>query len=230
MNTRATLHNAVIVQAPQPGLRATPGQFFLAIPPTFDPFLPRPAYPFRLRDDFVESLIVSREVGGWVQRGGLVLRGAYGKGFSLASTPSRALVLAADAAAGALLVPLLDSLVRREAEVAMLCGPDPMKESWLPPEVEYHIVEDLLASASPLWGWADGVFACGPIDFYDLLLADIKNTRLHLDNGWAQILVQLPMPCGIGLCYACAFKTRGGVMLNCRDGPVFDLADWVSGG
>ncbi len=231
MNTGAGLTNAVIVQAPRTDLRATPGQYFLVVPPTFDPYLPRAVYPFRLRGEFVESLIVPREVEAWMQQGVLKIRGAYGKGFSLVPNGPHVLVLAADAAAGAHLIPLLDSLIKRECEVAALSGPEAMEESWLPPEVEYHIVEDVLAAASDLLNWADAMFACGPANFYDMLQTSVKNTRLHLEPGWAQILMhEIPTPCGTGICYACAFKLRRGVVLNCQDGPVFDLADWVSEG
>ncbi len=229
MISRAVPSNLAILQARTSDLRATPGQFFLAVPPTFDPYLPRAVFPFSLRGEIVESLIAPLQVEAWARQGWFKLRGAFGRGFVLPASSRRALVLAANAAAGAHLIPVLDALVRRDCEVAALCGPDALDERWLPPEVEYRIVDDVIAASSPMWSWADAVFACGSPSFYDLLLAHVLDLRQQLESGRAQILLrELAMPCGTGVCYACALKTRRGVVLNCHDGPVFDLADWVS--
>ncbi len=229
MIPRIELAEAKITAAPRPDLRAAPGQFFLAIPSTLDPYLPRVVFPFRLRGELVESLILPTEVEAWSRGGEIELRGAYGKGFELPSHVVRALILAEDALAGAQLLALVETLVARECEVAVLSGPNEVIERWLPPEVEYHAAEDVLAAASELWAWADIVYACGSMPFYDRLRRSAANVRLKLESGWAQILVRdLPMPCGTGLCYVCAFKTTRGVVLNCQDGPVFDLAEWIA--
>ncbi len=229
MIPRVELAEAKIVAAPRPDLRAAPGQFFLAIPPTFDPYLPRVVFPFRLRGEFVESLILPTEVEAWSRGREIELRGAYGKGFELPSRVVRALILAEGALAGAQLLALAETLVARECEVAMLCGPNEVIERWLPPEVEYHASADVLATESELWPWADVVYACGPMPFYDRLRRSAASARLKLEPGWAQLLARdVPMPCGIGLCYVCAFKTTRGVVLNCQDGPVIDLADWIA--
>jgi Iron-sulfur cluster binding domain of dihydroorotate dehydrogenase B len=213
---------------PRPDLRAAPGQFYLAIPPTFDPYLPRPIFPFRLRGEFVESFILPRQVAAWRIEGLEKLRGPYGKSFELPPRSRRALVLAHDVSAGAQLLALIDALVTRDCEVAALCVPNEWMERWLPPEVEYRAVDDVPAAAGELWNWADAVYACGSMTCYDQLYRAARRTRLTLERGWAQILLRdLPMPCGTGLCYACALKTARGVMLNCQDGPVFDLADWI---
>jgi hypothetical protein len=114
--------------------------------------------------------------------------------------------------------------------VALLC-PDPaLPESWLPPEVELRFTSDLVQEAASLRGWTEVLFASGTGEFYDGLQLAIRDLTGRLESGWAQILFrELAMPCGVGLCYACAFKTRGGVALNCQLGPVLDLADWVVG-
>ncbi len=228
MISLATLSDAVIIQAPRADLRAAPGQFFLAIPPSFEPYLPRVVFPFRRRGEFTESLILPREVQVWARAGELNLRGPYGQGFNLPSSAQRALVLAQDALAGAQLVGLVEALVARECEVAVVCGPNERMERWLPPEVEYRATEDVLGAAAELWDWADAVYACGSIPFYDQLRIAVRYARLKFEGGWAQILLRdLPMPCGTGVCYACALKTARGVVLNCREGPVFDLVDWI---
>jgi dihydroorotate dehydrogenase B-like protein len=228
MIARAIHSNLTFIDSPRADLSANPGQFFLIVPPSFDPYLPQVVFPFRIRGGLVESFIVPIAAQAWAQQGGLKIRGAYGNGFTLPAKSSRTLVLANSAAAGGLLVPLIDSLLARDCEVAALCKPDALLESWLPPEVEFHVGDDILAAASHLWSWADAVYASGESDFYDQMLTAAKNERLRLKSGWGQILLyDLATPCGIGVCYLCALKTRRGPVLNCRDGPVYDLADWV---
>ncbi len=226
---RAELTEPRIVDAPRPDLRAVPGQFFLAVPPTFDPFLPRVVFPIRLRGEWVESLIVPPEVEGWTHDHDLDLRGAYGKGFALPAQGGRALILAQDVLAGAPLLAVIAALVARESEVAVLCGPNEWMEHRLPPEVEYRTAEDVLSAAGDLWNWSDRVYASGTMAFYDRLLNAATRARLKLERGWAQLLLRdLPMPCGVGACYLCALRTARGIRLNCQDGPVIDLADWIA--
>jgi hypothetical protein len=218
-----------IIENSTPDLHATPGQFCLAVPPTFDPYLPQVLFPFRIRNGTVSSFIAPRQVQAWWAQGSLKIRGAYGKGFTLAGHEHRALVLATNAASGALLIPLVDSLVARNCEVVVLGGPDAMRENWLPPEVEFHVVDDIIAASSDLWAWTDAVYASGHSSFYARLSALVKQVRLRLESGWAQVLLHdLAMPCGTGVCYLCTLRMRRGLVLNCRDGPVHDLADWTA--
>lgn len=231
MDSRTDRPNFAIIESPLAHLCATPGQFFLAVPPTFDPYLPQVVFPFRMQGEFVGSFFGPAVVEAWARNGNLKIRGAYGKGFVLPAHGRHALVLATSPEGGGPLIPLLDSLVARECEVTVLCRPGALSERWLPPEVELHIEGDVLAAASNLWDWADSVYASGESDFYDHLLASISSRRLRLEPGWGQVLVHdLAMPCGIGVCYLCAFRTRSGLVLNCREGPVYDLANWVAEG
>ncbi len=218
-----------ILPAPRADLRAVPGQFFLAVPSDLEPYLPRVVFPFRMREGAVESLILPSEARAWPSAGALELRGPYGHGFVPPSHNTRALVLTQDLLDGAHLIALVEALIAHECEVAVLGAPNQWMERWLPPEVEYRASRDLLHAAAELWDWADNVYACGERSFYGHLRAAAQQARLKFERGWAQILVRdLPMPCGIGICYVCACKTARGVVLNCRDGPVMDLADWIS--
>jgi len=46
--------------------------------------------------------------------------------------------------------------------------------------------------------------------------------------GEAQVLVVTPMPCGgLAECGVCAFTTRRGWKMACKDGPVFDLSELI---
>jgi Iron-sulfur cluster binding domain of dihydroorotate dehydrogenase B len=216
-----------IIEIVKTELHAIPGQFFLAVPQGFDPSLPLLLFPFRMSGESVGSVVTLHESSTRLEDE-LVFRGPYGRGFVLEANTKQALILAANAASGALLVPLIGFLVAHNCEVTVLCGGDPMPESWLPPEVEYRVVDDVLSAGSGLWSWADAVYACGPSNLYDQLRILVKSDRSTLARGWAQVLMyDLAMPCGIGVCYLCAFRKRNGLAMNCREGPVHDLSDWM---
>jgi dihydroorotate dehydrogenase electron transfer subunit len=68
--------------------------------------------------------------------------------------------------------------------------------------------------------WADQVFICGPLPMYRTL---VKET--HLLKKPAQVSLEVRMGCGLGFCYACTIKTKGGLKQVCKDGPVFDIRD-----
>jgi dihydroorotate dehydrogenase electron transfer subunit len=40
-----------------------------------------------------------------------------------------------------------------------------------------------------------------------------------------QVLLEERMGCGTSICYGCAIRTRKGMQLVCKDGPMFRLAD-----
>ncbi len=218
------------ITPPRADLHAAPGQFLLAVPPSFDSYLPRVVWPFHLSGNRVDSILLPPGAASWATSEQLVLRGPYGRAFVLPDRPLRTLVLAADTLGGAQLLPLVEALVARECEVTVLCEPSQWIERWLPSEVEYRGAEPLIPAAADLWNWADALYACGDSAFYDGLASAAREGRLRLDSGWGQLLIRdLPMPCGTGVCYLCATKSRRGFMLNCQEGPVLDLADWLRG-
>jgi dihydroorotate dehydrogenase electron transfer subunit len=71
-----------------------------------------------------------------------------------------------------------------------------------------------------LAGWADQVFACGPVPMYKAM-AQMK----ELKDKPVQVSLEMRMGCGLGVCYSCTLKTRSGLKQVCKDGPVFDLSD-----
>jgi hypothetical protein len=87
----------------------------------------------------------------------------------------------------------------------------------LPPQVEW------IPEISEALAWTDYLAL-------DLRAESIKflRTRLGLSSDKilpfpAQILVTQPIPCGLGVCYACALKGHQEQLLSCKDGPVFEL-------
>jgi hypothetical protein len=213
---------AAIFSTDLPTLRAAPGQFFLAVPQGYDPYLPRAVFPFEVRDGLVRSFVQPTSLDY-----AYFLRGPYGRAFELPPKGRRALVLAANEFSLASLVGLVEALVARECELTLIFGGAEFDPRWLPPEVEIRVSDDVLAAATPLFDWADAVYASAPNAFYDEFYRAARAARVHLERGWAQVLVHdLAMPCGVGWCYGCAFKLAR-VVLNCQDGPTFDLAAWV---
>ncbi len=71
-------------------------------------------------------------------------------------------------------------------------------------------------------GWADQVFACGPMPMY----RDMAG-KYHpfLKGKSVQVSLEVRMGCGLGVCYGCTVKTKSGLKQVCRDGPVFNLQD-----
>jgi len=69
---------------------------------------------------------------------------------------------------------------------------------------------------------ADQIFACGPAAMYHDM-AD-RCYQLLKDKP-VQISLEIMMGCGLGVCYGCTIRTRGGLKQVCKDGPVFALED-----
>jgi len=72
-------------------------------------------------------------------------------------------------------------------------------------------------------GWADQVFACGPLPMYRDMTR--RKRELKLEGKPIQVSLEMRMGCGLGICYACTVKTKDGLKQVCKDGPVFDLDD-----
>jgi len=69
---------------------------------------------------------------------------------------------------------------------------------------------------------ADQIFACGPT----LMYRDMATQYHHLFKVKSvQASLEVRMGCGLGVCYGCTVKTKGGLKQVCKDGPVFDLDD-----
>lgn len=75
-------------------------------------------------------------------------------------------------------------------------------------------------------GWADQVYACGPLDMYRAM-AEMSSQRgadaTKLRK--CQVSLEVRMGCGFGACYGCTINTRVGLRQVCRHGPIFELGD-----
>ncbi|GAH83303.1 unnamed protein product, partial [marine sediment metagenome] len=72
-------------------------------------------------------------------------------------------------------------------------------------------------------GWADQIFACGPMAMYHEMA--LKKQELKLERKPVQVSLEVRMGCGRGVCYGCTVKTKQGLKQVCQDGPVFELDD-----
>jgi dihydroorotate dehydrogenase electron transfer subunit len=92
-------------------------------------------------------------------------------------------------------------------------------------------------------GWADQVYACGPVDMYEAMALPLNPSPLkgegktivgeglvpshNLKLKKCQVSLEVRMGCGFGACYGCTINTKKGLKQVCRDGPVFELDDII---
>ncbi|MDY0019998.1 MAG: hypothetical protein RBT47_08360 [Anaerolineae bacterium] len=159
--------------------------------------------------------------------------GPLGHGFDIADAAR--LLLVADAAHLPPLLPLLQAAptvsLLVEAPTRALLPP----AGRFPTTVELHLLthdgsgghagtlEDESSPLPSLLQWAERVCLSCPRERYPALAEKVEAARLHPAPRFAQALVQVPMPCGVGACEICRIETRQGERHACTEGPVFDL-------
>jgi dihydroorotate dehydrogenase electron transfer subunit len=80
-------------------------------------------------------------------------------------------------------------------------------------------------SLASLITWADQVCAALPNDQLAPLRDAVRAGRLRWERGFAHVLLEGPLICGVGACGACGVELRHGTRWLCSDGPVFDLRE-----
>ena len=216
------------------------GQFFMSR--CRGVYLRRPLFPSHIEAERIAALLpigedlgltwlAARQVGEHVD-----LIGPLGCGFAL-DGPAGNLLLVGWGRGLASLLALAEEALRADWKVSLLAAFErpgmSVPTMLLPPAIEYQKaigsaalddLEVLLREAIP---WADRVCAAGGGALYPLLASVIEELRLGLRPGLAQVLVEVPMVCGMGVCGACAVRTHRGMRQACHHGPVFDLAELV---
>ena len=224
---------------------ATPGQFVMAYAGEhYDPLLGRALSYHRLREgrggsEFALLFDIAGRGTDWLarRRPGDAVRvvGPLGRGFEPRRGVQR-LLLVGGGIGCAPLVWLAERLVEQGRDVALVLGGRRAAQIFpparLPPAVEVVVTTEdgslgerglVTAPFERLLPWCDQAFACGPNAMFEALHEVHRRSGLRKP---VQALVEAPMACGMGICYACAvFPRRGGVKLVCRDGPMFDLRD-----
>ncbi len=169
------------------------------------------------------------------------LLGPLGSGFRVGEAAR--LLLVAEVRALPPLLPLLEAapavalVIEAQTRVQL---PPPTR---FPPAVELHLLTAdgsagrqgrLDGEGSPLpdlIAWAERLcLACDPARYPELARYVRSACRAASPappgSGFAQALVAVPMPCGVGACEICRVETRRGEQRACSDGPVFDLFDF----
>jgi dihydroorotate dehydrogenase electron transfer subunit len=160
----------------------------------------------------------------------LDLLGALGNGYEI-YPDSKKLLLAAGGIGIAPLVFMANEAIKKAKEITLLLGASTAGQlypSRLSPAGirlvtatedgtagNKGMITDILPD---FIGWADQVFACGPVDMYRAM------ARMpQLKDKPVQVSLELRMGCGLGVCYSCTVKTRNGLRQACKHGPIFDL-------
>lgn len=162
------------------------------------------------------------------------LIGPLGNGFQIHPN-SRNLLLLADLRRDTSwllrLMPLVEQVLDQAGRVTLLAQAtqalSAVQLDTLPLALEIRTLytegEWLAALADPI-RWADQICAAIPAQQYHRLDQAIRASRFTLETGFAQVLVDADLLCGVGACLACVIPLPGGGLTRaCEHGPVFDL-------
>ena len=233
----------LIFDLPDPLIQPVPGQFFLVrCGDLYDCYLRRPIFPQSLPNNQLSFLLRPHPDPGlaWLLARStgdrLDMLGPFGTGFVLPDGVTN-LLLISDSQWLAPLLGQMERAIEKGISVTLAVESARVETVYpanlLPPVVELQAatldgslghhgsIADLLPN---LLRWADLVCAAGSPGLYRLLRNLANDVRLGNQlNFLYGLILDLPMPCGVGACFGCALETNSGLQLACCDGPVFDL-------
>lgn len=230
----------VWLNCPEIAQEAKPGQFVM-VRCGVDCVLPRPFSIHQVNDDSIALFFNVWEDGkgtAWLSQckagDDFDIFGPLGTGFST-NPASHNLLLVAGGIGIAPLCFLAQQALNRGCSVTLLLGASTATQLYpghlLPSEIKLvTVTEDgsvgkkgMVTGILPDFiDRADQVFACGPVSMYRTMAAE-RHQILKAKS--AQISLEVRMGCGLGVCYGCTVKTKGGLKQVCKDGPVFALDD-----
>ena len=216
----------LLIDAPELAGAMRPGQFArLRDPKMFDPYLRRTAWFYGVDGERIALTLPARDPLAARARAGdfLDVLAPLGRVMELDAN-ARHVLLIGEAAHLAPLLAMADRAIAEGREV-VLVGHDAeaFPAHLLAPEIEYR--SDMDAPGNELIQWADVIIASGSDGMYRALADTVRTALVHTEPGRVRVLIDIPMPCGTGDCYACAVETRHGIQLACVDGPLFDLSE-----
>jgi dihydroorotate dehydrogenase electron transfer subunit len=217
------------IDAPALARSMQAGQFaLLRNPNSFDPYLRRTAWLHRKETERVTFTLLADDLLTRQLRAGEEVDVLAPLGNAIQFDANTKHVLAIGE--GDRIAPLLfiaETAIRQGREVVLMhrttSGENIFPAYLLAPEIEYRTDE----ANVELIVWADALMLSGSEEFYRALAEAIRAARYRLEYGFARALIDMPMPCGTGECFACAVDTRRGVERACVDGPWFDLNDFA---
>jgi dihydroorotate dehydrogenase electron transfer subunit len=201
------------------------GQLVLArLSDTYDPYLRQPFFPsvifetgFAVDFDQDDPALHLLSPGVTVD-----LIGPVGQAVPDLPTRSR-VVLLADSDPAVLLPFAAQTIARGGTATLLLSARYPLEA--LKPEIELRVGSDLPALLAEFAPTADLVFIATDSALHKPLYEALAQARPVVSSELARALVSLPMPCGVGACYACSIKTAKGHRMACMSGPFFSLVD-----
>lgn len=210
--------------APDLASALRPGQFArLRDPGSSDPYLRRVAWFYAregARVSFAlptsDALVARVRVGDTLD-----VLAPFGRAIEFDANAQR-LALIGDDARVVQLIALAHEAIVRGREVVLVHRADWLFPAHLlSPEIELRNEEDAL---DQVIAWADAVVVSGSDTVRHSVVESIRAVRYRLAPEFARAFVDVAMPCGTGICYACAIETAHGIKRACVDGPAFDLA------
>lgn len=164
----------------------------------------------------------------------LNLLGPWGQGYQV-QPRTRNLLLLTDEAHAPLLLPLIEPVLDRGGRVTLLIDqaatPPADLLARLPIPVEVRLAAtptDWQRHLQETGRWADQICAALTSEHFTPLAETIRHLRFRLEPGFAQVLVQADLLCGVGACLACVVPLPDGSHTRaCVHGPVFDLRELV---
>jgi dihydroorotate dehydrogenase electron transfer subunit len=172
-------------------------------------------YPSRIHTDGFTSVMLPSPA--WHVGAELDLLGPIGRGFSPPPKSKRWVLLAIEISIDRLL-PLVDEALERDVALAVYSDgqlPD------LPAQVE------IAATTENLMEWADYIAMILPHSRLHQIPTTLGLKAEIPPAAQVEILTDIALPCGLGVCSACNFHTRGGWKLACEHGPVYQAKGWL---
>jgi NAD(P)H-flavin reductase len=206
-----------------PSLIPTPGQYLLAYADGSDSPLAASVFSAKSFADTQKTgasgfLAAPPIPTSWNLGMRLHLRGPLGHGFILPNNARRVALIAFYESPIRLLA-LLDSVLKQEASIVLVCQTPPDD---LPLQIEIQPLSALL----DICDWADYIAMDAARESMPELKKTLGRGNPFIAKNEAQILIHTPMPCGVlAECGVCSIESRGGQLLACKDGPVFNLKD-----
>ena len=160
----------------------------------------------------------------------LSIIGPVGNSFRYRQKLRNILLIAYHSTPAALLMMLPPLLARGVSVTLILMGEARQYDTGhLPEPVEVIQAEDNLTWHDMVMtlGWADQVFALvgagDELTHFGEIMRLIRDRRNDVPSNYIFGVLQRQLPCGVGACHVCMLRLRGGLKLQCIDGPAFDL-------
>jgi dihydroorotate dehydrogenase electron transfer subunit len=221
--------SALTIDAPDLARSMQAGQFaLLRNPSSFDPYLRRTAWLYRIENERVVFAMRSDDPLARQLRPGDTIDALAPLGNSIQfDTNVKHVLVVGEQERIVQLIPIVEMAIRQQREVVLVHHAASSEKNFpahlLVSEIEYHAEP----ANAELLTWADALVLSGSEEFYRTMAEATRDARYRLENGFARALIDMPMPCGTGECFACAIDTRRGVERACVDGPWFDLNDFA---